>query len=198
MWRLVILRSQVPKVKLRRLTVWWKMSPKPHQSTGSYRTGCQHWLGYWCCMNEGNVVADDEWLGWKRKSCRFSRGVIKWSSGTDTPAWPTLVATRSEISCNTGVILEKTLTFNRIGHIIKEIRADAQQAVSWYLSGSTRSDTNPILLIDNDVWQAMLHRSVRWTQKIWQYLMSRGLDQPHSRTLSGAWFLGICYCWNPS
>ena len=149
-------------------------------------------------MNEGNVVADfdSDLIG---NGSHADMKVVALSSGRQVQGIDTRV---TNYGCNSignilqhGVILEKgTLTFNGIGHIIKGAKgADAQQESRvLMLPIKLVQDANPILLIDeNDVTAGSTRLlSVRWIQKIWYYLMSRGLDQATAERLVVRGFLG--------
>ena len=93
-----------------------------------------------------------------------------------------------------GVALdESTLTFNGIGHILKNSKnSDAQQESRvLMLSDDARADANPILLIDEYVVQAGHAASIsRVNQEQLYYLMSRGLESKQAEKLIIRGFLG--------
>ena len=148
-------------------------------------------------MNEGNVVADfdSDLYG---KGSHADMKVVALSSGKQVQGIDTRV---TNYGCNSignilqhGVILEKgTLTFNGIGHIIKGAKgADAQQESRvLMLSDQTRSDANPILLIDeNDVTAGHAASIGQVDPEDMYYLMSRGLDKATAERLVVRGFLG--------
>lgn len=93
-----------------------------------------------------------------------------------------------------GVALdESTLTFNGIGHILKDSKnSDAQQESRvLMLSDEARADANPILLIDEYEVQAGHAASIsRVDQEQLYYLMSRGLEEKQAEKLIIRGFLG--------
>lgn len=93
-----------------------------------------------------------------------------------------------------GVALdESTLTFNGIGHILKDSKnSDAQQESRvLMLSDDARADANPILLIDEYEVQAGHAASIsRVNQEQLYYLMSRGLESKQAEKLIIRGFLG--------
>lgn len=93
-----------------------------------------------------------------------------------------------------GVTLdESTLTFNGIGHILKNSKnSDAQQESRiLMLSDNARADANPILLIDEYEVQAGHAASIsRVNQEQLYYLMSRGLERKQAEKLIIRGFLG--------
>ena len=145
-------------------------------------------------MNEGNVVADfdsdlletEVMQIWKSLPYQ---AVVRCKELTHV--WPTLAATRSEILGNTGLFSKRNLTFNGIGHLSRGQRSRCPaRKPCLMLSGSSafRCQSDPL-----DWWkmtsrQAMLHRSVKWTQKIW-LPMSRS-DQHTAERLVVRGFLG--------
>ena len=148
-------------------------------------------------MNEGNVVADfdSDLYG---KGSHADMKVVALSSGKQVQGIDTRV---TNYGCNSignilqhGVILEKgTLTFNGIGHIIKDAKgADAQQESRvLMLSDQARSDANPILLIDeNDVTAGHAASIGQVDPEDMYYLMSRGLDKATAERLVVRGFLG--------
>lgn len=94
-----------------------------------------------------------------------------------------------------GVVLEQsTLSFNGIGHILKNAKHSQAQQESrvLMLSDEARADANPILLIDEYEVQAGHAASVsRVDQEQLYYLMSRGLDKVQAEKLVIHGFLGI-------
>lgn len=93
-----------------------------------------------------------------------------------------------------GVVLDaSTLTFNGIGHILKESKnSDSQQESRvLMLSDDARADANPILLIDEYEVQAGHAASIsRVNQEQLYYLMSRGLERKQAEKLIIRGFLG--------
>lgn len=94
-----------------------------------------------------------------------------------------------------GVALEEsTLTFNGIGHIIKNAKnSDAQQESRiLMLSDEARADANPILLIDEyEVSAGHAAFVSRVDEEQLYYLMSRGIDSKLAEKLIIRGFLGI-------
>ena len=93
-----------------------------------------------------------------------------------------------------GVVLEDaTVTFNGIGHILKQAKqADSQQESRiMMLSDGARGDANPILLIDEFEVQAGHAASIgRVDEEQLYYLMSRGLKRKQAEYLVIRGFLG--------
>lgn len=93
-----------------------------------------------------------------------------------------------------GVILDQArLTFNGIGHILKNAKgADAQQESRvMMLSDDARADTNPILYIDEFEVTAGHAASVgQVDEEQLYYLMSRGLERDEAEYLLIRGFLG--------
>ncbi|WP_156919498.1 Fe-S cluster assembly protein SufD [Atopobacter phocae] len=93
-----------------------------------------------------------------------------------------------------GVILDRaTLTFNGIGHILKQAKhADAQQESRiLMLSDQARGDANPILLIDEFEVTAGHAASVgKIDEEQLYYLQSRGIDESVAKKLVIRGFLG--------
>lgn len=93
-----------------------------------------------------------------------------------------------------GVALDaSTLTFNGIGHILKNSKnSDAQQESRvLMLSDEARADANPILLIDEYEVQAGHAASIsRVDEEQLYYLMSRGLEGKQAEKLIIRGFLG--------
>lgn len=93
-----------------------------------------------------------------------------------------------------GVALdESTMTFNGIGHILKNSKnSDAQQESRvLMLSDDARADANPILLIDEYEVQAGHAASIsRVNQEQLYYLLSRGLKRKQAEKLIIRGFLG--------
>ena len=93
-----------------------------------------------------------------------------------------------------GVVLDDaTVSFNGIGHILKQAKyADSQQESRiLMLSSGARGDANPILLIDEFEVQAGHAASIgRVDEEQLYYLMSRGLDRKQAERLVTRGFLG--------
>lgn len=148
-------------------------------------------------MNEGNVIADfdSDLIG---QGAQTDVKVVAASSGRQVQGIDTRVTNYGKHTVGHilqhGVILERgTLTFNAIGHIIKGAKgADAQQESRvLMLSDQARSDTNPILLIDeNEVTAGHAASIGQVDPEDMYYLMSRGLDQETAERLVIRGFLG--------
>ncbi|HHC5653464.1 TPA: Fe-S cluster assembly protein SufD, partial [Streptococcus pyogenes] len=148
-------------------------------------------------MNEGNVIADfdSDLIG---QGSQADLKVVAASSGRQVQGIDTRVTNYGQRTVGHilqhGVILERgTLTFNGIGHILKDAKgADAQQESRvLMLSDQARADANPILLIDeNEVTAGHAASIGQVDPEDMYYLMSRGLDQETAERLVIRGFLG--------
>ncbi|OTP10208.1 FeS assembly protein SufD [Enterococcus sp. 10A9_DIV0425] len=148
-------------------------------------------------MNDGNIVADfdSDLVG---NGAHAEVKIVAISSGKQIQGIDTRVTNKAPHTIGHilqhGVIRERgTLTFNGIGHILKNAKgADAQQESRvLMLSDKARGDANPILLIDEHEVTAGHAASVgRVDPEEMYYLMSRGLRKEEAERLVIRGFLG--------
>lgn len=148
-------------------------------------------------MNDGDVVADfdSDLVG---EGGHAEVKVVAISGGRQTQGIETRVTNKAPHTIGHilqhGVIRERgTLTFNGIGHILKNAKgSDAQQESRvLMLSDGARGDANPILLIDENEVTAGHAASVgRVDPEEMYYLMSRGLRKEAAERLVIRGFLG--------
>ncbi|MDH6365370.1 Fe-S cluster assembly protein SufD [Enterococcus sp. PF1-24] len=148
-------------------------------------------------MNDGNVIADfdSDLVG---DGAHADLKVVAISSGRQTQVIESRVTNQVSHTIGHilqhGVILDQaTLTFNGIGHIMKNAKgSDAQQESRvLMLSDKAKGDANPILLIDENEVTAGHAASVgRVNPDEMYYLMSRGLRKEVAERLVIRGFLG--------
>ncbi|AXY25419.1 Fe-S cluster assembly protein SufD [Suicoccus acidiformans] len=148
-------------------------------------------------MNDGNTILDmDTYLVGQGSESDLS--IIGISDGEQVQGIDSKVVneghhTRGNIFQH-GVVLEAgTLTFNGIGHILKNAKfADAQQESRvMMLSEDSRADANPILLIDEFEVTAGHAASIgQIDEEALYYLMSRGISERDAEYLMIRGFLG--------
>lgn len=148
-------------------------------------------------MNDGNMILDtDTYL--VGEGSHSNLAIIAISDGQQTQGIDSKLVNQGHYTVGNiyqhGVVLQEgILTFNGIGHILKNAKyADAQQESRvMMLSSQGRADANPILLIDEFELVAGHAASIgRVDDEELYYLMSRGLSRKTAEYLLIRGFLG--------